>query len=303
MNYFDCVKPTYIENWSSELYQLSLAQVDVPLTLEEARALGRNIIELGETFVQRTPEQEMHEMKAIDWANAAIRHKLGNGPDPGPEVKFPAFVPGPPPDISDIRSRVAEAVSRFPNGAFVRLGSRSPKDAWSAHGPTGMKVLPGEDPLRFLLDCSERVSDDLQLALANAYAPHIWVRQWVDIPAWSEFRCFMREQHLVGISQYDYLGKKVHAEIAQYADTIEWAIKNFFLDFHRACKNFLDDVVFDVFVKIRERKTPMVERITEVKLLEINPFGNMTDPCLHNWNKPDEFDGSLRYNRTEGAKP
>ena len=38
--YFARVRPTYIENWSAALRMLSIPQIDIPLTLEEARALG-----------------------------------------------------------------------------------------------------------------------------------------------------------------------------------------------------------------------------------------------------------------------
>ncbi len=55
--YFDMVRPTYIEAWPAGLARLSIAQADVPLTLAEARDLGTNIVEFGEGFVVRTPQE------------------------------------------------------------------------------------------------------------------------------------------------------------------------------------------------------------------------------------------------------
>src|ERR1700735_4576591 len=101
--YFDDVSPTYIENWPGALCSLSIAQADVPMTLEEAAALGRNIIDFGDAF--------------------------GAGPH----------------NIDSLRERTRAAVSRFPFGAFIRLGSRSPKDSWAWHrAPSGPKILASD---------------------------------------------------------------------------------------------------------------------------------------------------------------
>ena len=122
MNYFELVKPTYIENWPNALCSLSLAQVDVPLTLDEAKALGTNIMEYGETFGDAMA------------------------------------------DISDIRERVAAELVKFPKGAFIRLGSRSPKDSWLGNRE-GFKVRAddGKDPLRL----ASRITKLSMLSLAS----------------------------------------------------------------------------------------------------------------------------------------
>lgn len=247
MNYLDQVKHTYIENWPSLLCNLSIAQVNIPLTIIEARTLGSCIMEYGECFKGETC------------------------------------------DINQIRQKVATAVTKFPNGAFVRLGSRSPKDAWGAYD--SMKITTTDDPLKLLLDCSERISDDLTLAISNNYEPHIFVRQWIDIPKWTEFRCFMHNRRLTGISQY-YYRDGAFPEIAENAGAIEWAIENFFNDFKEIVP--FTDIIFDVFIKI---KTKDSQRSLDVKLIEINPYSEMTDPCLYDWRKdfPGNFSRRFRY--------
>ena len=252
LSYWDMVKPTYLENWPPAMHSLSMASIDVPLTVEEARRLGTNIIEFGETFLESG------------------------------EIQY---------DVPDIHQRVADAVAKLPNGAFVRLGSRSPKDSWEG-SKHGFKTSVGDDPLRFVLDCSERMCEDLSLAIQNNYAPHIWVRQWMTIPRWAEFRCFMRDRQLVGISQYNYLKGESFPEIVSDPDMIQWVIRdNFFPDFRRA--SHLADVVFDVWVK----PSPMRDntRVWETKLVEINPWIELTDPCLFAWN--DGFNGEFRYGK------
>ena len=149
------------------------------------------------------------------------------------------------------------------------------------------------DPLRFMLDCSERIYEDLLLAIHENYPPHIWVRQWAEIPRWSEFRCFMRERKLVGISQYNYIDGEVFPEIGRDAGTIRWAIgEQFFPMFRKA--SHLNDVVFDVWVRVSTMRDNT--RDWSVKLLEINPFFSLTDPCLFKWSG-DDFDGSFRFNK------
>lgn len=251
MSYFDIVNPTYLENWPSGLCQLSVAQVDIPLTVPQASALGSHMMDFGEAFEGHAP-------------------------------------------IDDIRKSVSDAVGTFPAGAFVRLGSRSPKDAWSFSN--GAKIRPGEDPLRLLLDASERIYEDLKLAIQNDYAPHIFVRQWLDFEPWQEFRCFQRGRRLVGVSQYNYIGKPVFPQIAKHESTIWWAIDCFHARFREL--SHLDDVIFDVIAFIRTNKNTRyaAEVSAEIKLLEINPFFEMTDPCLFDWRERGaSLDGRFLY--------
>lgn len=49
-DHFTQFRPTYIENWPARLHALSIRQVDVPLSLIEARALGTNIRHFGRWF-------------------------------------------------------------------------------------------------------------------------------------------------------------------------------------------------------------------------------------------------------------
>ncbi|MGH9631898.1 MAG: hypothetical protein ACRD7E_26635 [Bryobacteraceae bacterium] len=256
MSYFEEVKLTYLESWPAALSDLSIPQVEVQLTLEEASALGSNIIELFEAFGEPAGR-----------------------------------------DISGIRERVDRAIRQFPNGAFVRLGSRSPKDSWRGLRE-GFRCCDGEKAVGLLTDCSERIADDLQLAIAENYKPRIFVREWQDIPEWSEFRCFMKDRRLVGISQYNYLKKRCFPEIEVQADYLRMAIEDFFERFRTACH--LDTVIFDVFIK--QQVCLLAKTVGscfwQVKLIEINPFFDLTDPCLFRWGADADFDGSFRFIRS-----
>lgn len=254
-NYFNLVSPTYLENWPSELRSLSIAQKDIPLDRDTAIVLGHSITELGEVYFGKYA------------ADLVINEQ---------DV------------LNNLTIRLDVAVREFPNGVFVRLGSRSPKDSWLGH-QEGFQVMTGIKAIKLLTDCSDRVAEDINLALDNNYLPHIFLRQWLNIEPWQEFRCFMKGGNLVGVSQYNYLEGECFDEVVEYKDSIRWAIEMFFEKFKKV--SHLNDVVFDVIVTKKQCEN---EIQWEVKLLEINPFFAMTDPCLFCWDKPGEFDGSIR---------
>lgn len=241
-SYFIKVFPTYIENWNSALYKLSIPQIDIRLTREEVPILGRNIWKFGKWFGD-TPRQSMKR----------------------------------------IEEKIEKALYNFPKGAFVRLGSRSGKDSLYAQH-FGLRITHADAAIKILTEASERIAFDLHLALQNDYCPHIFVRQWIEIPRWAEFRCFMRDRELVGISQYDCKNMGHCPEIVKHQSEIKYGIRFFFEKFRTA--SHLNDVVFDVFAIIDKNQT-------DIKLLELNPFFPKTDACLFDWNLRD-FDGSFR---------
>ncbi|HYO55589.1 hypothetical protein [Archangium sp.] len=95
---------------------------------------------------------------------------------------------------------------------------------------------------------------DLRLALRQGYTPHLFVREWLDLPAWAELRCFMRGRQLVGVTQYNYRGLGGSPELHEHASRLRAAVKAFFAPFCEACH--LDDVVFDVFAVSRYPRLP-----------------------------------------------
>ena len=132
-SYFETVKPTYIENWSSDLCRLSIPQTGIKLSIDDAKRMGLNIIELFELFLRYSDFDSL-------------------------------------PSCADIVCKIDEGIAQFPDGAFVRLGSRSPKDSWFSHR-NGQKSANGVEAWKRLTDCSERIAEDLLLAIDNNYEP------------------------------------------------------------------------------------------------------------------------------------
>jgi D123 len=243
---------TFIENWPKALRDLSIPSHGIPMSDKEAQTLGHSIVKWGETF---------NEVEYEDAVRNAIIHDL------------------------------EKAVQKFPAGAFVRLGSRSPKDAFfpsSNYRLVNGTLKTGRDAWNMLTASSEQMSDDLHAAAFNGYQPYIWVREGMDIPKWSEFRCFMRNRTLVGICQYHHSG--TFFRIADHAFGIRNSIEEFFRQkFIRYCH--LDSVVFDVFVSQRE------DDFFETRLLEINPFDStLTSSGMFKWdNIMQVTHGSFRF--------
>jgi len=191
-----------------------------------------------------------------------------------------------------MEAKLDNAIQAFPHGCFIRLGSRSPKDSWLGIDK-GFKCTTGHHALSLLLDSPDRIYDDVALAVAHDYQPQIYLRKWVDIPEWSEFRCFMHKGKLVGISQYSYLNRERFPEVCDNSGSISWAIEKFFEGYLRPILYpHFESVVFDVFVKVRGHGNA---REWQVKLLEINPWFQGTDPCLFSWEHPEDFNGSFRF--------
>ena len=233
-DYFELVKPTYIENWPRELCSMSIAQVNFKLSLEEMLAFVE--------FVWDGKESSK---------------------------------------LVEIEGRIESELIKFPKGAFIRLGSRSPKDVEIK------SISTGKEGMELLLN-SVRVFDDICLMYGLDYEASVFLREWIQIPEWLEFRCFMKDRKLVGISQYYYMHG--YLDIVNQAEIIEWVIRKFFEKFKE--KSHLDDIVFDVFLKYNKR---FEQGLWEVKLLEVNPFFESTDPCLFDWRKKEDFNGEFRY--------
>jgi len=251
--FFENNSKTYLENWPTMLYNESISTILIRLDDREVASLiAYNNNTIDETCEVPTKENES--------------------------------------TLLSIQNKISNCIDRFPNGAFIKLGSRSPKDSYEGY-KEGFKCLDGEKAIKLFND-SERIRDDLELAKNYGYSPYIAIREWLDIPEWSEFRGFIRNRKLVGLSQYNYRSKKPYAEIMKNASSIEWAIQR--KSEYIADLLHMPDVVVDLFYKSKYYGN---ETVSEVKVIEINPFDIWTDPCLFNWNKDKFEDFEFRYNK------
>lgn len=266
--YFETVRPTYMENWPGELLRLSFASSFIPLEAIEVDAI------LG-------------LCDAVQYGEKVTVNKS---------------------TLAKLARRIGRAAARYPFGVFVRLGSRSPKDAWLGHDQ-GFRCT-GEMAGNHALDLfaqSERIRDDLWLAKANHYRPNVVVREWKEIPTHEEWRVMVRGRRIIGISQYDY--HKPYRADGPDLESVRAAIEHHWATALRAALP-IDDVVADLWVNRRVvspahrvARGPEVVRWT-VKLVEINPLFDMTDPCLFTWREIEQWSQREPYEiRVVEAKP
>uniref|UniRef100_T1JNB7 Uncharacterized protein n=1 Tax=Strigamia maritima TaxID=126957 RepID=T1JNB7_STRMM len=95
------------------------------------------------------------------------------------------------------------------------------------------------------------------------------LRKWVDVNPAMEFRCFVKNNNLIGISQRDV--SNLYLLVGREEEILD-DIQHFFRNQIRS--RFSDDkYVFDVY---RQSKRDVV-------LIDFNPFGRTTDALLFDW--------------------
>lgn len=259
--HWEAVRPTYVEQWDSRLYNASIVTRTWPLARKHAAALV-----------------------AAYYAN----------PDEGtPPAHRRA--------LRELADLLTERIAEFPHGAFVRLGSRSPKDNPPWDRPDA-RVWNGEQAIEQLAG-SERVSDDLQLAAHHGYTPHIVLREWLDLKPWQEWRCFVRSGAILGISQYFYHDPLMAGSAAPMPDldALAWAIGVFIGTINRWLP--VKECIVDVIVHplpLRGAEALGNRTLWGVRLLEVNPWFSLTDPCCFNWSREDWAVPELRWVDAEG---
>nr|XP_044618063.1 cell division cycle protein 123 homolog isoform X3 [Equus asinus] len=96
------------------------------------------------------------------------------------------------------------------------------------------------------------------------------LRKWCELIPGAEFRCFVKENKLIGISQRDYT--QYYDHISKQKEDICRCIQDFFKK-HIQYKFLDEDFVFDIYRDSRGK----------VWLIDFNPFGEITDSLLFTW--------------------
>jgi hypothetical protein len=155
---------------------------------------------------------------------------------------------------------------------FIRLSTRSMKDAFY-----GMKPVPLTNHVEIVerLCDSKRVYDDIKLSRKYDTSMFLFMTEWDDnMNIRHEFRCFVRNGQLIGISQYDlYLDLNyMECELRQLTYNI---------------KNFIDSLQYDELNYVAD---VLVDDKTHCSLIEINPYDVTTSAIHYTWGELE-----LRY--------
>lgn len=179
--------------------------------------------------------------------------------------------------------QVTAGLEKFPSGAFPRLDYCS----WKESCLMNSAATTLRDVEAIILQPNVRIASALLESAIHNQGSIFYLREWVDMPRWSEFRIFMRDRKIIGTSQY-YTGEHF-PQIQQNLDGIRQALVEFCLFFYK--ESHLETVIADVFLV-------HVGDTLQARLIELNPFLNRADPCLYNWEKSD-FDAKLRFEKND----
>ncbi|CAG8481979.1 10208_t:CDS:2, partial [Racocetra persica] len=185
------------------------------------------------------------------------------------------------PSFPDLEQQIWQTIEEFDGAVFPKLNWSSPRDAVWISATNTLKCNTPSD-IFLLLKSSDFVAHDLDHAFEDCsyeeeslrrQRPDVFelvLRKWYDVAPSMEFRCFVRNEELVAISQRDI---NYYPFLVDVQEDLETKIIQFFNTNIRN-KFFNRDYVFDVYVtRNRER----------VWLIDFNPFGPMTDSLLFTW--------------------
>ena len=200
---------------------------------------------------------------------------------------------------------ISVSQAEFPGGCFVRLSSRSPKDA-AFFSPQARKYIdqalegvPAADlstRARIALESSlraMRLEDAGEILWLIAASQRIWLdllvfvrqleadsevvepiqlilREWAEIPLWTEVRVFVWDGKVTAMSQYFHF--LYFPELQDQQMQQEWVAR--VLDFFNTELSDLPAQACILDVAVLEG---------EVLLLEFNPWGAATGPGLFDW--------------------
>ncbi|MGY1511974.1 hypothetical protein ACW7GX_16330 [Aeromonas hydrophila] len=181
-----------------------------------------------------------------------------------------------------LRDDIEYALSRFTGPVFIRFGGVSYHDRSIPH------IENVDAVVKQLSVSSIRVASYLWDCIQSSTPAWLFLRAWHDIPRWGEFRCFIKEGSVVGVSQYHCL--EYFPFLLNHADEIRQLIIAFLQKLIPMLH--IENVVADIAVTYQDGNF-------NVFLIELNPFIQRTDACLFSWSNGGDFNGRIRINRSQ----
>ncbi|KAL5577342.1 hypothetical protein UlMin_019041 [Ulmus minor] len=194
--------------------------------------------------------------------------------------------PSLPPSFPELELEIKESIESLGGSVFPKLNWSAPKDAaWIS--TTGNLECTSFSEIALLL----RSSDSLIHDLCHAYdscsdktssRPHSFflaLRKWYSsFRPEMEFRCFVKNRNLVGISQRDVT--TFYPALLETKNSLQALLHGFFINVVRP-RFESENYTFDVYVTRDER----------VRVVDFNPWGAFTLPLLFTWEELEQTRG------------
>nr|AFK43861.1 unknown [Lotus japonicus] len=192
----------------------------------------------------------------------------------------------PPPSFPELELKVKESIVALGGAVFPKLNWSGPKDsAWMS--TTGTLCCTNSSEIALLF----RSSDSLVHDLCHAYDScqdksssrpqnfFLALRKWYpSLKPDMEFRCFVREQKLVGISQREVT--TFYPILLEKKNDLLLLMQGFFNNYVRT-RFESENYTFDVYITKDER----------VKVVDFNPWASFTLSLLFTWDELEVING------------
>lgn len=178
------------------------------------------------------------------------------------------------PTISEFKTLLDPILEdpNYKNGFFIKLISRSPKDYLTNDDIKPDKLTSAEEAFKALV-CSMRCFEDI-CKLVRIDKCYLVVRPYIDFEPANEFRVFVKDRKIIGITQYYY------QQNFNYTNFGKWAIEH-------TIREFMEEIVIpNMSYAVRDYVADIVFN-PQPLLLECNPYG-LSDPCLLNYQDMEE---------------
>ncbi|KAI8091326.1 D123-domain-containing protein [Gilbertella persicaria] len=187
------------------------------------------------------------------------------------------------PHFPQVEREIKEAIYEFDGAVFPKLNWTSPRDAAWISATQTLKCTSPFDVF-LLLKSSDFINHDLNHAYEDCTDEQdkqtefdLVLRKWYDLQPSMEFRCFVKDQEIIGISQRDMNFYPFLLDIQQ--------------DIEQQVYQFFEGVIHDAFDSIHYVFDVYIQRSNnKVYLVDFNPFSPSTDALLYDWNELMSFD-------------
>ena len=264
-DYYRLLRETYFEDYYDLIKDFTFKSDIRILSLEEIRTVLQANKEFTETGSSDTVDLTSVKNK-IDESIAAIREVTGS------ECKvFVRFSSRSPKDAIYL-------LEAFPTLIQEKLQELNSTDIYAKlhafyMASTEILAISSGSEAVDLFRKSSRIVGDLEHCLEVSEPMNLIVREFVQFPVKNELRGFVYQGSLTALTQYNrtcYFPDQLETKVE-----VEEKVHTFMEGFIDAMRSLLESFVVDI----------VVDTAGQVRVVEVNPFGELADSCLFSWTK------------------
>lgn len=169
-------------------------------------------------------------------------------------------------NVLNLQDRLDLFLTTLPyDNYFTKLISRSPKDVLCEADGSIRNVKNADDIIGSIMNSMRCFEDICSLIKLNVKDNFI-IRPYIEIAPKNEWRCFIKQNKLIAVTQYHYFTDYEYSE--KYID-----------DTYIRIKTFIDEICIPNIIT-SHFVADLIVTENDIKLLETNPYG-LSDPCLY----------------------